>query len=209
MKEPSRSLKIRITPATAAQWSKLEALFGPRGACAGCWCMWWRRSAKDWRAGRGEGNRQALRQLVTRGMVPPGLVALDGARAVGWCAVAPRADYPRLDRSRVLAPVDDVPVWSVTCFFVARDWRGQGLTVRLLEAAARFARKHGATLLEGYPVDTGKGTNASAFLFTGIATAFAKAGFQEVARRSPSRPIFRLGLGKAAVRKAHPRKGPG
>lgn len=117
-----------------------------------------------------------------------------GERAVGWCALAPREEYPRLDRSRILAPVDATPVWAITCFFVASDWRRRGLTVRLLRAAADFARSHGARHLEGYPVDTRGRATASAFIFPGTASAFQAAGFREVARRSATRPIVRLAL---------------
>ena len=117
---------------------------------------------------------------------------MDGEPA-GWCAVAPRDEYVRLANSRVLKPVDEQPVWSITCFFVARAFRRRGLTVALLEAAAKFARKQGAKILEGYPTDPRK-DQPDAIVFTGLASAFRHAGFEEVARRSPSRPILRRTL---------------
>jgi GNAT superfamily N-acetyltransferase len=185
-------MTIEVHPLTSQRWPDFEKLFGKNGACAGCWCMWWRLSAAQWRNQKGEGNRKAMRTLVKAG-AKPGLLAYVDGHAVGWCAVAPRDDYPRFAASRVLAPVDDQSVWSVTCFFIARDWRRRGITGRLLEAAARFACERGGKILEGYPVEP-KRDQPDAFVYTGLASAFRKAGFKEVARRSPSRPIFRRKL---------------
>ena len=123
--------------------------------------------------------------------VATGLLAYLHGDVVGWIAVEPRDSYPRLAHSRILQPVDDRPVWSVTCFFVARKARRKGITVELLKAAVEHARKLGAKIVEGYPVDTQKDMPAP-FLYTGTAAAFQRAGFIEVARRSPTRPIFRF-----------------
>jgi GNAT superfamily N-acetyltransferase len=127
----------------------------------------------------------------------PGLLAYDGATPVGWVAVEPRGAYPRLARSRSLAPVDEAPVWSITCFFVARSHRHRGVTRALIDAAGAHARAAGATLLEAYPVDLARPTG-DAFVYTGAASTFAAAGFEEVARRTPTRPIVRLTLGRRA-----------
>lgn len=177
-------------PATPDRWADLEGLFGPRGACAGCWCMYWRRQHKDFQAGKGEENREALRALVGSGQ-PPGLLAYLDGQAAGWCSVAPRGAYPRLARSRILAPVDDADVWSVVCLFVARPHRRRGLSVALLRCASAHAAEQGARILEGYPVEPGDGKTADAFAWTGIASAYRQAGFTEVTRRSPTRPIMR------------------
>jgi len=193
---------IEIHPLTPDRWKDVESLFGPRGACAGCWCMFWRLPHREYGRGKGEGNRRAFRALV-RGGAAPGLLAYAGGVPVGWCAVAPRAEYGGLGRSRVLAPVDEAPVWSVPCFFVARDFRGRGLTVRLLRAAAAYAASKGATQLEGYPIAPKAGRTADAFAWTGLVGAFEKAGFVEVARRSPTRPIMRKKL--RPKRPANPR----
>jgi len=185
---------LRFAPLVPDRLPDLERLFGPRGACAGCWCMWWKTTRAGFDAGRGEGNRDAMRRQVRAGVVP-GILAYARSEAVGWCAVEPRSAYPRLARSRTLAPVDGEPVWSVTCFFVARGWRGRGITGALLGAAAAHARRAGARLLEGYPVAP-RGRTADAWLYTGLATTFARGGFEEVARRSPTRPVMRLALGR-------------
>jgi molybdopterin converting factor small subunit/GNAT superfamily N-acetyltransferase len=201
----SGATSFRFEPASAKRWSDVEKLFGPRGACAGCWCMWARLTHAEFEAGKGESNHRALEKIVGGGE-PPGIIAYRGAEPVGWCALAPRETYRRFETSRALAPVDDRPVWSVVCFFIARDHRGQGLTVRLLREAVAFAKSRGATILEGYPVDPLSGKTAPAFAWTGLASAFQKAGFEEVARRTPSRPIMRFAIGgrPSGARKAQP-----
>ncbi|HEX9053973.1 MAG TPA: GNAT family N-acetyltransferase [Gemmatimonadales bacterium] len=191
MKSP---VALEIEPATADRWADVVALFGRRGACGGCWCMYWRRSAAEYERGKGRGNRDALRRLVARGATP-GLLAYAGGAPVGWCAVAPREAYPRLERARVLKRIDDRPVWSVVCLFVAKKCRRRGVSVALLEAAAAFAASRGARILEGYPVEP-RGAMPDAFAWTGTAAAFRAAGFREAARGSPTRPIMRRALGR-------------
>jgi len=189
-----RPTKTRVEPLTPARWADLETLFGERGACGGCWCMWWRLPRKAWTAGKGEGNRRAFRRRVAAGP-PPGLLGYRDGAPVGWCAVTPRAELPVLDGSRNLAPVDDRPVWCVSCLFVRRDLRGTGVATDLLAAAARFARERGARVLEGYPVDPLEGKRMpAAFVWTGTLEIFRRAGFVEVARRAPTRPIVRREL---------------
>lgn len=191
---------LRFHPLTPDRLPDLEALFGPRGACAGCWCMFWKQTRPEYEKGRGAPNRDAMRRQVRAGVVP-GILAYDAEGPVGWCAVEPRAAFPRLARSRTLAPLDDAPVWSVPCFFVARRARGTGVTAALLGAAAAHARRSGATILEGYPVEP-RGEIADAWLYTGLASTFLRSGFEEVARRSPTRPMVRKVLKGA-------RRGPG
>jgi GNAT superfamily N-acetyltransferase len=139
-----------------------------------------------------------MRHLVKSGSIP-GLLAYADGQPVGWCAIGPREIYPRFNTSHVLKPVDEQPVWSVTCFFVARAYRRRGITAQLLEAAAKFAREHGVRILEGYPFEP-KRDQPDAFVYTGLASAFRKAGFKEVARHSPARPIFRRKLKSARRR---------
>jgi GNAT superfamily N-acetyltransferase len=154
--------------------------------------MAWRLPRREWEAGRGAANRRALNRRVRRGPAP-GVLAYDSDEPVGWCAIAPREEYVALERSRVLAPVDDRSVWSVSCFFVARTHRRQGLGLVLLRAALAHARRHGARLVEGYPVEPKAGW-ADVFAWTGIISTFLEAGFVEVRRRSPGRPIVRRAL---------------
>ncbi|HEX7285600.1 MAG TPA: GNAT family N-acetyltransferase, partial [Candidatus Angelobacter sp.] len=165
--------------------------FGAKGACGGCWCMTWRLARSEFEKQKGAGNKRAFKKIVTRGGAP-GVLAYAGKQPIGWCAVAPREEYPVLGRSRVLGPVDEKPVWSVSCFFVAREFRSQGVTVPLLRAAVKFAKSQGAKIVEGYPQDLGEGSLPAAFVWTGLLPTFAAAGFKEVARRSPKRPIVRI-----------------
>jgi len=195
--------RIEFHPATAERWPHVEKLFGPRGACAGCWCMWARLPRAEFHAGVGDKNRRALKRIVGSGE-PPGLLAYVNGEPAGWCGFGPRAAYPRLEKSKILAPVDDRPAWSVVCFFVARPFRRQGLSVRLLREAALQAAARGATILEGYPTDT-RAKAADAFVWTGLASAFERAGFREVARRSRTRPIMRRMLRAPRRAGAHAR----
>lgn len=192
---PSRgSAGVEIAPATAERLADVERLFGERGACGGCWCMHWRLSAADYEAGKGAENRRKLKERIEAGPAPPGVIAYIGDDPVGWCAVGPRREFVRLERSRVLAPVDDRSVWSIVCFFVAPRYRGQGVTKQLVGAAVELAAAHGATIVEGYPIQPRNGSIPPAFAFTGLASTFEDAGFWKVERRSPTRPIMRLHL---------------
>ena len=186
----ARALPLRFHPATSERWPDLERLFGPRGACAGCWCMWFRQTRAEFERFKGEGNRSALKALVDTGP-PPGILAYAGDEPVAWCALAPRADYPLLARSRLLRPVDDSPVWSVVCFFVARAHRRRGITAPLLRTAVAYAAARGARIVEGYPVEPKAGSTADSFAYHGLASAFQRAGFTEVARPSQTRRIMR------------------
>lgn len=187
--KPTRRLVVR--PLTAARWDDFERLFGERGACGGCWCMLWRLPRKQFEAQKGSGNRAAMRALVAAG-AEPGLLAYRGSTAVGWVSVAPRPEFPALERSRVMKSIDDRPVWSVTCLYVDKDHRRTGVSVALLRAAAAHVKKRGGTIVEGYPQEPKKGVMADVFAWTGIASAFRAAGFVEVARPTQTRPTMRL-----------------
>jgi len=189
--------KLSFYPLTPDRWSDLEKLFGERGACGGCWCMTWRLNRSQFDAQKGRLNRRAFHKIVEKS--PPGVLAYNNNEPVGWCAVAPREQYPVLDRSRVLKPVDDQPVWSITCLFVIKPLRRQGVSVALLKAAKEFARQRGASIVEGYPVEPYTKEMPPAFAWTGLPSAFRKAGFKEVARRSRTRPIMRWMAGKAEL----------
>jgi GNAT superfamily N-acetyltransferase len=193
---------LKFLPLTPARWDDFEDLFGANGATGGCWCMYWKVRRSRWDATKGAGNRRAMKAIVETGP-PPGLLAYHDRHAVGWCAVAPRETYPGLARSRILKPVDDRPVWSVSCVFVRRGYRKAGISRGLLRAAADYVRRNGGRIVEGYPTEPRLSPQADAFVFTGIASAFRAAGFREVARRSPTRPIMRLEVGgPVAARRA-------
>ncbi len=154
--------------------------------------MWWRLPRSLWTAQKGARNKNAFKAIVHSG-ASPGLLAYADGRPAAWCAVGPRASYPVLARSRALKPLDETPVWSVTCFFVAKEFRGKGLSVALLGAAKKFVDARGGRILEGYPVEPRKGRMPDAFAWTGFASAFREAGFKEAGRRG-SRPIMRCAV---------------
>lgn len=172
---------LRIHPLTPDRWPDLEALFGPRGACGHCWCMYWRQRGPEWKARTGAGNRAALRAVVERGP-PPGLLAyVDGVPA-GWVQVGPHVGYVRMLASRTRQPEAD-DAWTINCFYIARAHRGAELMHALIDAAIAYAREHGATRIDAFPVAAAQRT-AAAFAFVGTAAAFRKAGFRRRARRS-------------------------
>ena len=182
---------LAIAPLTPARWPDLEALFGPNGASGGCWCMWWRWPRSQMARDKGEPARAAFEARVAC-EPPPGLLAYADGHPVGWVQVTPSAELTGLARSRVLKQIDDLPVWSLSCFFVTRSARRQRVADRLIEAAKVFAAARGAPALEAYPVDDA--APKIPFLFTGRASTFLRHGFVEVARRSPKRPILRAAL---------------
>lgn len=186
---PSKNSKLEFHPLTPERWRDFETLFGERGACGGCWCMWWRVARSQFNKQKGEKNKKAMKKLVDGGHTP-GIIAYQNGQPIAWLSVAPRETFAVLERSKILKPVDERPVWSVVCFFVAKEHRRGGLSVKLLKAAIDFVRERGGRVVEGYPVEPKK-KQADAFVWTGLASAFLKAGFKEVERRSETRPIMR------------------
>jgi len=180
-------MQLSIWPLTPDLWPALEDLFGEKGACSGCWCMYWRVGAAYWKR-PGELNRKEFRHIVNCGP-PPGLLAFDGDRAVGWCQLTPRDSLPWLDRR--LRRVDEVPVWSISCFYVRIGYRRRGVTSALIHAAVEAARKAKAPAVEAYPLDAELTPSASG---TGYLSTFARAGFRIVARHRPPRPVMRYDL---------------
>ena len=186
-----------VHPLTPHRWDDLERLFGPSGACWGCWCMYWRIKRKEMEANGSAGNRRALRKLVLSG-AEPGLLAYEGAEPVGWCSVGPRETYGSLERSHVLRRIDDRPVWSLVCLFVARGHRGSGVASELVAAAVRHAGRRGATTIEAYPRDPGGGRLSSLSSYMGTPALFEAAGFHEVARPSDTRVVMRRKIRRKA-----------
>lgn len=191
-----RDLDVR--PVRPDDWSLVEALFGERGACGGCWCMEWRR--KGTRAERtrhkGDFNRRAFQALLEAGRVHGCLAIADGS-AVGWCSLGPRAEFPSLLASRALASGAPEDAWAVTCFYVDRRWRGRGVATRLLAEAVEAARGAGARVIEGYPASRPRagGPLPAAFAWTGTPPLFEAAGFERVVPCVLTRPVYRRTLG--------------
>jgi GNAT superfamily N-acetyltransferase len=179
--------------ATEERWEDVEQVLGRRGGHDGCWCMRWRVQRSAFEKHRGEGNRRALRAGLAGGRIT-GVLGYRADRPVSWCAVGPREQFPVLDTTDLLARVDDVPVWSLGCCHLARRCRGQGLAVAVLTGAADFARDQGARVLEAYPLAPALERVPVAAAWTGFESTYLRAGFIEVARRAPLRPIMRLDL---------------
>jgi len=182
-----------IHPLTPERWDDLVTLFGPeRGAHGGCWCMWWRMTTAAFETASRTERRDSFRAIVARG-VPTGVLAYEGETPVGWCAVGPRETLPKLMRSPVAKPLEaDIDkVWMINCFFVDRDHREAGLMRLLIEAAVGYARDEGACILEASPIEPARPLIWGE-AFVGIASVFRQAGFDEVARRSPTRPLMRI-----------------
>ena len=203
---------LKFKQLTKSTWKDFETLFGERGACGGCWCMYMRQKRQEFKQLKGENNKKEMKKLVDK-KTTIGLIAYIGKEPVGWCSVAPREDFVRFETSKVLKPVDDKPVWSIVCFFVDKKYRKQGLSVEIIKGAVEFCRKLSEAskipgkssskekkagqprrIIEGYPVVPYKENIPAAFAWNGLPNAFIKAGFKEVARRSKTRPIMRYYL---------------
>jgi GNAT superfamily N-acetyltransferase len=183
-------INLEFHPLTPARWADLEELFGKHGAYGGCWCMWWRSTRREFEERKGEGNRRALKALVDSGEIP-GILAYSEGRAVGWCSVAPREQYGSLERSPVLRRLDDTPVWSIVCFYVARSHRGRGVAQEFVRGAVEYVRERGGRVVEAYPTQPRKGPLPPVSSYIGIPAMFERAGFVECARPSQSRVIVR------------------
>ncbi|MEW6195394.1 MAG: GNAT family N-acetyltransferase [Bacteroidota bacterium] len=184
---------LKIFPLTKKNWKDFENLFGTKGACGGCWCMWWRLKRSEYNKSKGVGNKKKIKKIVNDGVVP-GLLVYYDKEIIGWCSVAPREDFPVLDNSRILKRVDEQKVWSIVCFYMSPSYRKKGFTPEILKEVVKYVKKKKGKIVEGYPVEPKNSNMPSAFAWTGFASAFRKAGFEEVARRSPTRPIMRYYL---------------
>jgi len=185
--------KLIFKPLTTKTWNDFENLFGERGACGGCWCMSWRFSRAEFDEKKGKGNKLAMKKLVSNGE-QIGIIVYVDKKPVGWCAVAPREKYIKLENARVLKRIDDEPVWSITCFFLAKDFRHKGLSVKILKEVIDFCRKKKIKILEAYPILPYSNNMPAAFAWTGFLSSFERAGFKVAKRWSKARPIMRYYL---------------
>ncbi len=182
--------KLSFHPLEKSRWKDFENLFGERGACGGCWCMSWRLKRSEFKKQSGDGNKKAIKKLVNANEAT-GILAYYNDEPVGWCAVAPREQYIRLENSKTLKRVDDKPVWSITCFFIDKKYRRKGISIELIKAVIKFCKSNGVKIIEAYPTVPYAEDIPAAFAWTGIPSAFEKAGFVEVERRSRTRPMMR------------------
>ncbi len=194
-------MTLALHPLTPDRWADLETIFEARGCSVarGCWCMYYRVSGKETGFTRPGDEQRARSKAALKALAkadpPPGLIGYRGDTPVGWISLGPRADYAKLAKSPTMKPVDDEPVWSIVCFVVPSEYRRQGVARELLDGAVHWARRRGVRLLEAYPVDKAHPSASDAPWF-GSKDLFDGAGFEEVARRKPARPIVRLKLTK-------------
>ena len=184
---------LNFKPLTLDTWADFERLFGPQGAYSGCWCMWWRLKRKDFEAGQGAGNRQAMQMLVDDRQIP-GILAYSSGNPVGWCSIAPREEFSSLNRSPVLKPIDELPVWSLVCFFIGPEYRAQGLLLELIAGAVKYVGEQGGRIIEAYPSCAKSEQMPPVNSFMRIPKVLEQAGFIEVARPSTAKVIYRYYL---------------
>lgn len=189
--DPDFLEQLTFEPLTRKNWDKFVQLFGKNGACGNCWCMYYRLSKADWRMGKVEdGNKRAMQEIVFSGK-PAGLLGIYEGQAIAWCAFAPREDFIKLEKSRVHKRIDDLPVWSIPCFFIDKHFRKLGLSVALLKGVIDYAKKNGIKVIEAYPAIPTKGTLPDSFVWTGLFTSFERTGFEVADRTSINRPMVR------------------
>jgi len=189
--DPEFPSHFKVEPLTKLNWDKFGELFGDKGACGNCWCMYYRLDNRSFREGKiNEGNKKAMKKIVLEEK-PAGLLGFIKEQAVAWCAFAPREDFIRLGKSRVHKRIDDKDVWSIPCFFIDKNYRRSGVSVEILKGAIRYARDNGIKIIEAYPVIPTQEKLPDAFAWVGLYRTFERAGFEIVDRSSKNRPMVR------------------
>jgi len=202
IKEPEAGAAIKVVPANEVSWEDLQTVFGQRGEPHRCQCQWFLIPASEWRSVSLEDRQQRLREQTDcghpEGEQTSGLVAYLDDEPVGWCAVEPRVNYPRLRGGRVpwvgrSEDKDDPGVWAVTCFVTRTGYRRRGVSRALAAASIDFARERGARSLEAYPILVKPGQEFSwGELYVGTEGIFAAAGFRGVSRPTERRVVMRV-----------------
>jgi GNAT superfamily N-acetyltransferase len=183
--------QLTFAPLTKSNWSSFENLFGQKGACGNCWCMYYRLSLTDFREGKSEdGNKNAMKELVWNDK-PAGILGFFEGQAIAWCAFAPREDFIKLEKSRVHKRIDDNHVWSIPCFFIDKNFRRIGISVAVLKGVISYAEQTGIKIIEAYPAIPTQDKLPDSFLWIGLYKSFERAGFEIADRTSKSRPMVR------------------
>ena len=186
--------ELTFEPLSKKNWPLFVQLFGERGACGNCWCMYFRLKKDDFVQGKeNEGNKNSLKELVWAGL-PTGVIGIYDGQAVGWCAFAPREDYLKLENSRVHKRIDDTPVWCITCFFIDKNFRRMGVSVAMLKGVIEIARKQKIGVIEAYPTISTQEKLPDSFAWIGLYRSFEEAGFEIADRTSKNRPMVRYYL---------------
>lgn len=183
--------QLTFEPLTKENWGKFMQLFGNKGACGNCWCMYYRLKKQDYQEGKqDDGNKNAMKELVWSNQ-PTGILGFYEGQPIAWCAFAPREDFLKLENSRVHKRIDEQQVWSIPCFFIDKNFRKLGVSVELLKGVIEYARKAGIKIIEAYPTIPTQEKLPDSFAWIGLHTSFEKAGFKIVDRTSRNRPMVR------------------
>lgn len=188
-----QDIKLKFEPLTTSTWKQFETLMGEKGGCGNCWCMYFRLPYKEFQENKPDGNKKMMRHLVNKGK-PQGLIASTDQEPIGWIAMAPREDYMKLEKARVFKRFDDKPVWSITCFFIKKQFRHMGLSRQLIKGAVDFAKTKKIKTLEAYPAIPYDEKVPHAFLWVGVLSSFINNGFKIVKQQSKSRAMVRIEL---------------
>lgn len=183
--------QLSIEPVTKKNWNKFVELFGEKGACGNCWCMYYRQSKTDFLEGKvDDGNKNAIKDLVWDSK-PVGLIGILEGQAIAWCAFAPREDFIKLEKSRVHKRIDNKDVWSIPCLFIDKNYRRSGVSVLLLKGAIKYAKENSINIIEAYPTIPTQDKIPDSFAWIGLFKSFERAGFKIVDRTSKNRPMVR------------------
>jgi len=194
--EPDFLNQLIFEPLTKSNWNKFISLFGEKGACGNCWCMYYRLSQSRFREGKTEnGNKEAMKKIVWDNK-PSGILGFYEGQAIAWCAFAPREDFMRLEKSRVHKRIDSKKVWSIPCFFIDKNVRRNGVSVELLKGVIKYAETHGIEIIEAYPTIPTQEKLPDSFVWIGLYKSFERAGFEIVDRTSKNRPMVRYYIDK-------------
>ena len=189
--DPDFLNQLTFEPLTKTNWNKFVLLFGNKGACGNCWCMYYRLPKSDYQEGKtDDGNKDAIKELVWENK-PTGVLGFYEGQAIAWCAFAPREDFIKLENSRVHKRIDDKAVWSIPCFFIDKNFRRHGVSVELLKGVIKYAREVGIKIIEAYPTTPTQEKLADSFAWIGLYKSFERAGFEIVDRTSQNRPMVR------------------
>ena len=195
-KESNFLKQLTFETLTRKNWGQFVQLFGDKGACGNCWCMYYRLNKSEFREGKVEdGNKNAMKELVWENK-PVGILGFYDGQAIAWCAFAPREDFMKLEKSRVHKRIDDRMVWSIPCFFIDKKFRKQGVSVALLEGVIKYARENGIKIIEAYPTIPTQEKLPDSFAWIGLYTSFERAGFEIADRTSKNRPMVRYYIEK-------------
>jgi GNAT superfamily N-acetyltransferase len=183
--------QLTFEPLTKTNWSKFVQLFGKKGACGNCWCMYYRLNKTDFIEGKiDEGNKDAMQSLVLENK-PTGVLGFYEGQPIAWCAFAPREDFIKLKKSRVHKRIDNKPVWSVPCYFIDKNFRRQGVSVEILKGVMKYAKENHISIIEAYPTIPTKEPLPDSFAWIGLYKSFERAGFKIVDQTSKNRPMVR------------------